>query len=141
MIRFRRLWNGFVPLWHKTMKITDPRFGLFVGDADNSPLSIPLSAHTLPPEGFTPGDLSLILSASGWRGVFAHSDEDDTPHPWIECCGQPWPWLGPRRTIFLQCRAIRLFLLAATRGRQVPHSAKYSCGYFWKRGSPASICL
>ena len=60
------------------MKILDPRFGLFVGDTDSSPLEILRQGKKLPGTGFSPEDLSLILSASGWRGVFAASEEDDS---------------------------------------------------------------
>ncbi|ORC36636.1 hypothetical protein B4O97_06110 [Marispirochaeta aestuarii] len=63
------------------MKILDPRFGLFVGDSDSCALERLKYGEKLPGKGFSPEDLSLILSPSGWRGVFASSEDDDSGEP------------------------------------------------------------
>lgn len=69
------------------MRIVEPRFGLTVGDSESSPLFQLGRA----PDGLTPDKLGLILSASGWRGVFAASGEDDSAEPE---CSMLWPVLA-----------------------------------------------
>ncbi len=56
------------------MKFYDPRTKLFVADAQENPLAGTLPTHTQVLQAFSP----MILSASGWRKVFASSgDEED----------------------------------------------------------------
>jgi phosphoglucomutase len=59
------------------MRIVEPRFGLSVGDPEDSPLFQLGKAS----RGLTAADFGLILSASGWRGVFAASEEDASAEP------------------------------------------------------------
>ncbi len=57
-------------------KITHPGTGFLVGDPD----VLPLGADLLPARGeIAAAASSLILSASGWRKVFAEGEESDSP--------------------------------------------------------------